>query len=259
MELGIRGKTALVTASSSGIGKQCALMLAGEGARVVMCARGADRLESAAAEVAAVGGADQVLAVPTDLSKSDQIAALCRQARDRFGGADILIFIGGSPKRVGFEALTEADLQDAFEITVMAAFRLLKDVLPGMKERKWGRVVTVQSRAVREPIQDLVTSVATRPGVAGLFKYLANEAAPYGVNINTIVPGRIDTDRFQQGVNREQEGAGQYLAGKISGIPVGRLGYAHEIASAACFLASERASYITGAALQVDGGVIRAI
>jgi 3-oxoacyl-[acyl-carrier protein] reductase len=257
MDLGIRGKTALVTASSNGIGKCCALSLAREGAKVVMCARGADRLVAAAAEVADIAGPENVLAQPADLASGKDIAALCEAARRRFGGVEILVFVGGSPRRGGFPAATDADLREAFEVTVVAAYRLFQELLPAMRERKWGRVVTVQSRAVKEPIPDLITSVATRPGVAGLFKYLANEVAGDGVLLNTVVPGRINTDRFRQGL--AQAASDDYLAQKLREVPVGRLGEPQEVANAVCFLASQPASYINGATLQVDGGAIRAI
>jgi 3-oxoacyl-[acyl-carrier protein] reductase len=259
MELGITGKVALVTASSDGIGKQCALTLAGEGAKLVLCARGEERLNAAVKEVGAIAGAENVLGVRADISQEADIKALCEKACATFGRIDILIFIGGSPKRGGFGAVTVDDLRQAFEMTVVAAFRFLSEVLPGMRARKWGRIVTVQARSVREPIPDLVTSVATRPGVAGLFKYVANEAAADGVLVNTIVPGRINTDRFRQGAAMASAGADQYVRNKIAEIPVGRLGEGQEIANAVCFLVSERASYINGAALQVDGGVIKAI
>ncbi len=259
MELNIRNKVALVTASSDGIGKQCALALAREGARLVMCARGPEKLNAAAKEVEAIAGSENVLAIPTDLSKAVDIEALCQAAQSKFGSIDILVFIGGSPKRGGLDAIAETDLLAAFEITVLAAFRLLKHVLPGMRTRKWGRVVTVQARSVREPIPDLVTSVATRPGVAGLFKYIANEAAKDGVLVNTVLPGRINTDRFQQGAASAASGEDEYVRRKLGDIPIGRLGEAEEVANAVCFLVSERASYINGISLSVDGGVIKAI
>lgn len=119
-------------------------------------------------------------------------------------------------------------------------------------------MITVQARSVREPIPDLVTSSATRPGVAGLYKYIANEAAADGVLVNTIVPGRINTDRFKQGVEHAANGK-DYMRGKLADLPVGRLGEPEEVANAVCFLASERAAYISGVALAVDGGVIKAI
>jgi 3-oxoacyl-[acyl-carrier protein] reductase len=259
MDLGLTGKTVLITASSDGIGKQCALTLAAEGTKLVLCARGEERLNATVKEVEAVAGAGNVLGIRADISKAADIKALCEAAREKFGGIDILVFIGGSPKRGGFSAVTDVDLRQAFDMTVIPAFLLLTEVLPGMRERKWGRIVTVQARSVREPIPDLVTSVATRPGVAGLFKYVANEAAIDGVLVNTIVPGRINTERFRQGAAMASTGSDQYVRNKIAEIPVGRLGESQEIANAVCFLVSDRASYITGASLQVDGGVIKAI
>ena len=259
MDLGLKGKTVLVTASSNGIGKQCALALAAEGARIILCGRDAGRLAAAADEVSQRAGDGNVLAVQADLSSAADIDRLCDAGRARFGQIDILVFIGGSPKRGGFSDVTEADLLEAFDVTVMAAFRLTRNLVPDMRRRKWGRVVTVQARSVREPIPDLVTSVATRPGVAGLFKYLANEAAADGVLVNVIVPGRINTDRFKKGAQEAKAGEDSYVKMKVGDIPVGRLGESHEIASAVCFLVSEQASYINGVALQVDGGVIKAI
>ena len=259
MDLGIAGRTMMVTASSSGIGKQCALMLADEGARVVMCARTPAKLAEAAAEVARIAGDANVLALPADLGDGASIDALCSDALQRFGVVDGLVFIGGSPRRGGIADITEADLVDAFQGSVVAAFRLVSRLLPGMRERGWGRIVTVQSRAVREPIPQLVTSVCTRPGVAGLFKYLSNETARDGVVVNVVVPGRIDTARFRQGAEVAGGGASQYVQGKVAEVPVGRLGEAREVAAAVCFLMSDSASYINGASLQVDGGAIRAI
>lgn len=258
MDLGIRGKTALVTASSKGIGLQCALALAAEGARIVLNARSPGPLQKAASEVEAVAGKGNVLAVAADLAIPTDIDRLRLSATERFGAIDICVFIGGSPRRGGTDEITEGDLMEAFQTSVMAGFRLARHVLPPMRARGWGRLVTVQSRSVREPIPSLLTSAATRPGMAGLFKYLANEAAGDGVTVNTIVPGRIDTDRFQRGVERAGSGAQAYLAQKLAEVPAGRLGRAAEIADAVCFLASQRASYINGAALQVDGGAIRA-
>lgn len=260
MDLGIRGRTALITASSNGIGKRCALTLAAEGVKLVLCARGRERLEAAASEVAAIAGADNVLALTADIGKTDDIERVCREGEAKFGGIDILVFIGGSPKRGAPAVVNEADLRDAFELTVVPAFTLTRLLVPGMRKRGWGRVVTVQARSVREPIEDLVTSSATRPGVAGLFKYLANEVAGDGVTVNTIVPGRINTERFRAGAEYAAKvGDATYMKDKVGGIPVGRLGEPQEVADAVCYLASMRASYINGAALQVDGGVIRAI
>jgi 3-oxoacyl-[acyl-carrier protein] reductase len=260
MDLGLSGRTALITASSNGIGKHCALMLAAEGVKLVLCARGEERLEATAAELRSIAKPDHVVAIPADISKTEDLERLCAEGERKFGAIDILIFIGGSPKRGGPQAVTEHDLRDAFELTVVPAFTLTRLLVPGMRRRGWGRVVTVQARSVREPIEDLVTSSATRPGVAGLFKYLANEVAADGVTVNTVVPGRINTDRFRAGAEFAAKGGDTgYMSSKVSSIPVGRLGEPQEVADAVCFLASMRASYINGASLQVDGGVIRAI
>jgi 3-oxoacyl-[acyl-carrier protein] reductase len=258
VDLGIAGRTALVTASSKGIGKACAELLAANGANVIMCARGAEQLEAAAAEVRRVGRAG-VLAVPADITRAEQVEALLARARDEFSVIDILVAIGGSPKRGGLDDITEEDLLQAFHMSVLALFRLAKALLPAMRARRWGRVVTVQSRAVREPIPELLSSVATRPGVVGMLKYLSKEVAQDGVLVNTVVPGRILTDRFRAGTAASSLGAEAYLQSKLSDIPVRRLGTPEEVASAVAFLCSERASYINGAVLQVDGGVINAI
>ena len=259
MDLGLTGKVVLITASSKGIGKQCALAMAAEGARLVLCGRTQATLNEAAAEVAAIAGVENVLAVQADLGSASDIDGLCAQAQARFGAVDVLVFIGGSPRRGGIDVITETDLLQAFQTSVLAGYRLVQQVLPGMRKRGWGRILTVQSRAVREPIPGLLTSICTRPGVAGLFKFLADEVAGDGVLVNIIVPGRINTDRFRQGADMATDGSDNYVASKIAGIPVGRLGEPEDIANAVCFLASERASYINGASLQVDGGVIRAI
>ncbi len=258
MDLGLAGRVALVTASSKGIGKACAVELARQGAHVVMCARGLEQLEQAAADVRVVAKGE-VLAVQADLTSAQDIAALLVAIEKKFQKLDVLVLIGGSPKRGGFSAVTEQDLRDAFEMSVVLGFRLLTQVLPGMRARGWGRVVTVQSRSVREPIPDLVTSVATRPGVNGLFKYLSKEVACDGVLLNTIVPGRIMTDRFKGGQALAGEQADAYTRNKLADIPVGRFGQPEDIAAAVAFLCSECASYINGVALQVDGGVINAI
>ncbi len=259
MDLGISGRTAIVTASSKGIGRECAFALAREGANIVLCARNAAQLEQTASELADAIGPERVLAVQADVSSEQDLRHLVQAALDRFSAIDILVFIGGSPKRGGFNDISADDLRSAFDMTVIPAWHLLKLVVPYMRQRKWGRIVTVQSRSVKEPIPDLVSSVGTRPGVAGLFKYVADEAAADGVLLNVIVPGRIETDRFDAGAATSSMGRDAYTQKKLSDLPVGRFGLPSEIADAVCFLASERASYITGAALKVDGGVIRAL
>ncbi|MDX3904656.1 MAG: SDR family oxidoreductase [Pigmentiphaga sp.] len=259
MAFDLTGRTALVTASSKGIGKACALQLASQGANVVMCARGADLLAQATEEVRAAARGGAVWSMPADLTSHDDILRLADAIDAKHGGVDVLVAIGGSPKRGGFDEIDEDDLRAAFEMSVIAITRLLKRLLPGMRARGWGRIVTVQSRSVREPIPDLVTSAATRPGVHGLFKYLSKEVAADGVLLNTIVPGRIMTDRFRGGQAHAGDQAAEYTKNKLSGIPVGRFGEPEDIAAAVGFLCSNEASYINGVALPVDGGVINGL
>jgi len=258
MDLGIRGKTAIVTAASRGIGRATAATLAKEGVNIVMCARGSDELEEAAAQIRAETRA-RVIAQRADVTVATEIEALVQRALREFGTVDILVAIGGSPPRGAFEETTEAQLRQGFEMTVMSVFHLIKAVLPHMRARKWGRIVAVQARSVREPIPSLTSSNATRPGAAGLIKSLSNEVSRDGVLLNTILTGRILTDRFLQGAERSPLGKDEYIKRQSAEVPIGRLGEAQEMADAAAFLVSERASYITGVTLAVDGGLIRYI
>jgi 3-oxoacyl-[acyl-carrier protein] reductase len=240
MDLGIRGKTAMVTAASRGIGYACAETLAQEGAHVVICARGT---------------AARVLAYPADVTKVEDIQRVTEVAVAEFGSVDMLVAIGGSPPRGSFAETDEIRLKQGFDMTVLALYRLIHAVLPHMRARKWGRIVAVQSRSVKEPIPALTVSNATRPGAAGLLKDLSQELARDGILLNTVLPGRILTDRLREAATTDQS----YLERQALELPIGRLGFAQEVADAIVFLASERASYINGVTLAVDGGLIRSI
>ena len=256
MDLGIKGRTAIVTAASRGIGRATALTLAKEGVNVVMCARGDEELQKVAGEIRAETGA-RVVAQRADVTATADVEQLVTRAVAEFGGVDILVAIGGSPKRSVFAETTEDDLRKGFEMTVLPVFRLVHAVLPHMRKQRWGRIVTVQARSVREPIPALTVSNSTRPGAAGLLKSLSNEVAKDGVLLNTILTGRILTDRFRQGAEKSTLANDDYMKSQAAEVPAGRLGEAQEMADAAAFLVSERASYITGVSLAVDGGLIR--
>jgi 3-oxoacyl-[acyl-carrier protein] reductase len=258
MNLGIKGRTALVTAASRGIGRACAELLAAEGCNVAICARGDDALQATAADIRASTGA-KVFALAADLNAADDLEKLVERSATALGGVDILVAICGSPRRGSFVSLSDADLTAAFEATVLPLARLVRLVLPYMQRNKWGRVVTVQSRSVREPIPDLTASNATRPGAAGLMKSLSREYAADGILFNTIVPGRIFTERFKGGAAVSDMAVDDYYKSRLSDIPLQRFGAPADIANVVAFLASERASYVTGAAIPVDGGVIRSI
>ena len=262
MDLGIRGKTALVVAASKGMGKASALGLGAEGARVVMCARGEAALKDAAAEVKQKTGAE-VLALPADASRAADISRVVAEANRAFGGVDILVANVGGPPPGPFEAMTDEQWKAAFEQVHLSTVRFIREVLPHMKRSRWGRILAIQSSSVKQPVDGLVLSNGIRPGIAGLFKTLAGDVAKDNITVNLVLPGRILTDRFlehqtdrakRNGVPLEQQ-----MEISSADIPMGRIGTPDEFAAMVVFLASVRASYVTGTAVQVDGGLIRSV
>ena len=258
MNLGLTGKTALVTAASKGMGKACALGLAAEGARVVMCARTDVDLQAAAAEVRGKTGA-QVVAMPADVTSADQVKALVARAHEAFGGVDILVANAGGPPRGYFDELSDEQWYGAFEVSLLSVVRLIREVLPSMRQRRWGRIITIQSSSVKQPIDGLDLSNAIRPGAAGLMKTLATELGADNILVNTVCPGRILTDRLLGGARQAGLSPEEYVRQVGADVPVGRVGTPEEFANVVVFLASERASYVTGVAIQVDGGLIRGL
>ena len=257
MDLGLAGKVALVAAASKGLGKASALALAREGARVAICARTTADLEAAAAEIRAETGAE-VLAVPADLSTAAGISGVVAATAGRFGGIDVLVNNSGGPPRGGFADLTDDDWRQAFEVVTLNFVRFVREVAPYMRRQRWGRIVSIQSSTVKQPVGGLDLSNGTRPGVAGLMKAITPELARDGITINLVLPGSFLTDRIlgPAGADRQAVVA-ERQAWAASVIPVGRLGEPIELGNLVAFLASERASYITGAVYQVDGGSIK--
>jgi len=258
MNLGLTGKTALVTAASKGMGKACALGLAAEGARVVMCARTDVDLQAAAEEVRGKTGA-QVVAMPADVTRADQVKALVAGAHEAFGGVDILVANAGGPPRGYFDELSDEQWYGAFEVSLLSVVRLIREVLPSMRQRRWGRIITIQSSSVKQPVDGLDLSNAIRPGAAGLMKTLASELGTDNILVNTVCPGRILTDRLLGGARQAGLSPEDYVRQAGADVPVGRVGTPEEFANVVVFLASERASYVTGVAIQVDGGLIRGL
>jgi 3-oxoacyl-[acyl-carrier protein] reductase len=258
MDLGLKGKTALVTASSKGMGRACALGLAGEGARVVMCARTERDVMAAAADVRARTGGE-VVAMAADVTRADHVEALVARAHDAFGGVDILVANAGGPPRGVFDELTDEQWYGAFEVSLLSVVRLIRAVLPSMRARRWGRIITIQSSSVKQPIPGLDLSNAVRPGTAGLMKTLATDLGRDNILVNTVCPGRILTDRLLGGARQAGVSPEEYAAQVGADVPLGRVGTVEEFANVVVFLASERASYVTGVALQVDGGLIRGL
>jgi 3-oxoacyl-[acyl-carrier protein] reductase len=262
MDLGIKGKTALVVAASKGMGKASALGLAAEGARVVMCARGEAALKEAAGEVKQKTGAE-VIALAADASRPADISKVVAEANRAFGGVDILVANVGGPPPGPFEQMTDDQWKAAFEQVHLSTVRFIREVLPHMKQAKWGRILAIQSSSVKQPVEGLVLSNGIRPGIAGLFKTLAGDLAPNGITVNLVLPGRIMTDRFKEHQTDRAKRSGITFDKQVelssADIPMGRIGTPEEFAAMVVFLASARASYVTGTAVQVDGGLIRSV
>jgi len=258
MDLGLKGRVALVTAASKGMGKACALALGAEGARVAMCARTESDLKTAADEIRATTRAE-VLAMPADVTRKPDVEALVQRVTSQWGGVDILVANAGGPARGFFEEMSDEQWQQAFELSLLSVVRLVRAVLPGMRARKWGRVLTIQSVSVKQPLPDLLLSNAVRPGTNGLIKTLAGRFGKDNITFNTVCPGRIMTDRLMGGLKASGLSREAYLAQSSADIPLGRVGTPEEFANVIVFLASERASYVTGTAIQVDGGLVRGL
>jgi 3-oxoacyl-[acyl-carrier protein] reductase len=262
MDMGLKGVVAVVMASSQGLGKATALGLAQEGANLVMCARSVGRLEEAAHEIREQTGAE-VLAVPADLSTKEGISAVIQAAVERFGRIDVLVTNAGGPPPGDFTKHSDETWQTAFELNLLSVVRLIRAALPYLQASGRGRIINFSSTSVKQPIEGLILSNSIRAGVIGMAKTLATEFAPYNITVNNIAPGRIDTDRVRSldrnrattlGISEEEAKRAQ-----IQNIPLGRYGEPSELAALAVFLASDKASYITGTTIQVDGGLVKGL
>lgn len=260
MDLGLKGKAALVAASSKGLGFGVAKALAAEGARVSLCSRSADDVAAAAQSLTNHYGIE-TLASACDVRVLADIQAWVDKTVDAWGNIDCLLVNAGGPPAKTVKELDDADWQAAFELTLLSSVRMIRLSLPHMTDG--GSILTVTSGSVREPVPRLALSTVMRAGVAGLVKTLADELAGDGIRVNNLVPGRIDTDRVAQldAITSQKLGISmeEVQRRSLAGIPLGRYGTIDDFGKAGAFLLSPAASYISGATLRVDGGAARAI
>ena len=258
MDLGIKGKVAIVTAASKGLGRACAEELAREGCRVAICSRTLADVERAAQEISQIA---KIEAVPfqADVSKRDQVEKLIEGVRKKLGDPDILVANAGGPSPTTFASVKMEQFQEAFDLTLMSAVRLISGCVPGMKAKGWGRVVLITSVAVKMPFPNLLLSNVMRSGVTAFMKTLSMELAPSGITLNAVLPGIIMTDRVTQVAKARVEKEGitmeQAVSDMIKPVPMKRVGQPRELSALVAFLASDRASFITGTSTQIDGGI----
>jgi 3-oxoacyl-[acyl-carrier protein] reductase len=259
MDLGLVGKVALVTGASSGLGLAIARELAEEGVAVAMAARRREELERHAAEISA-STPGRAIGIVADLRERDAPARIADQTRRALGSIDILVANAGGPPSTVFETTGEEQYAAALELNLMASIRLAHACVPGMRERKWGRVIFLTSMAAKQPMAGLLLSNTARSGLLGFAKTLATEVAGDNVLVNTVLPGHFDTARVAElaraRAERENRDVQAVLRDRLAGIPMGRAGQPRELAAVVAFLASARATFLTGAAIQVDGGQI---
>ncbi len=251
MELGLKDKVAFVAASSQGLGKAVALELATEGASVIICGRNKTNLDQAKIEIEKISPG-KVMALTGDLSIAVEREQMIQQALQAFGTIDILVTNTGGPRSGKFEDLTPEDWDGAYKNLLKSVVSLVNGFLPGMKQKRWGRIIAITSMAVKQPVNNLILSNSIRASVVGLIKTLSNEMAMYNITVNNVMPGYTATDRLKVLIDTVPS----FASAKLE-IPLGRFGTPEEFAGAVTFLASERASYITGVSLAVDGGWVK--
>jgi len=256
MELGLKGKRAIVMAASRGLGYASALGLAREGCKLIVCSRDQARIEAAAAAIKKETGAE-VKALVADVSSASEAKRLVDAAVSAYGGLEIVVHNAGGPPAGETLQMTEEQWQKAFEQNLLSFTRIVGAAAPEMKKAGYGRVLTIASSSIKQPIPNLALSNALRAGVWGIAKTLSRELAPQGILVNVIAPGRIDTERIaeldQANAQKSGKSVEDVRKASIGGIPLGRLGRPEELANLVVFLASAAGSYITGQAITVDG------
>ncbi|MGH9517093.1 MAG: SDR family oxidoreductase [Terriglobales bacterium] len=262
METGLRGRVAIVAASSQGIGRETAAAFAAEGCRVAMCARTREKLDAAAQEIRGKTGAD-IFTQALDVTDAAAVHKFIESTADKFGSVDICVANAGGPPAKGFLAATVEDWRKAIDTNFMSTIYFAREVIPHMQRKRWGRIITLTSISTKQPVPDLVLSNSVRAGVVGLVKSLANEFGKDGILVNNVGPGYTGTDRLKElararstALNKSEE---EIFAAWASDSALKRIAEPKEVADTIVWLASERASYITGQTILVDGGAYKGL
>ena len=262
MDLGLKGRAAAVAAASAGLGRAVAHALAAEGCSVAVCGRDPGRVHDAAKAIARETGA-RTVSIAADVGIAEDCRRFVEQAASAFGRLDILVTNTGGPRPGRFDAVSDSDWDAAFRNTLGNVIHLVRAAVPHMKRRKWGRIVNVTSISAKQPVDGLVLSNAFRPAVVGMAKTLAAELGPDGILVNNVCPGYTRTDRLMELARARAEAGGttpeEIVAALARDVPLGRIGEAQEFAAVVAFLCSERASYVTGATIAVDGGAAKGL
>jgi 3-oxoacyl-[acyl-carrier protein] reductase len=262
MDLGLKGRVAIVAAASKGLGRAVALELASEGAEVAICARSAPNLRAAVAAIGATTGRT-VYGEDFDVTDRARVAQFVEAVERKFGRVDICVTNAGGPPAKTFLDISVDDWHSAVELNLMSTVHFARQVLPLMRENKWGRLVTITSMAVKQPVDGLLLSNSVRAAVTGLARTLANEFGPDGITVNNVCPGYTLTERLDELVNFRAKVGGlsreKVIEDLAATVPLHRLGKPEEFAAMVAFLCSERAGYITGTSITVDGGLVRGL
>ena len=262
MNLGLDGKVALVTGASAGLGLAAATALSQEGASVAINSRSLDNLMRAAEKIKAESGKEP-LVIPGDLGSENVAEEIVDKAVSKLGAIDILVSNAGGPPAGTFLTLSKESWKKSADLTLHSAINLTRAVVPGMISRKWGRIIYITSVSVKQPIDGLIISNALRAGLTGFAKSISNELASSGITVNTVCPGYTNTDRLKQLAKNEVDATGkstEEVYRKWTGmIPAGRVGRPEELAYLIAFLSSEKAAFITGTSIPVDGGFVKGL
>jgi len=262
MDLGIKEKVAIVCASSQGLGKATALGLAKEGAKVVIFARHKKDIDETAHEISSSMNSE-VLPIVADVTKTEDIQKVVKTTIEKFGNVHILVNNAGGPPVASFAELTDDMWMNSVSLTMMSLIRMTREVLPHMLKNKWGRIINIASLTAKQPINDLIISSTLRPGILGLAKILSNQYSKFGILVNNVCPGHYLTKRQEEIIKKRSTErnitAEEYIQQHSNEIPIGRFGKPEELANMIVFLCSEKAGYVTGSTISVDGGLVKGL